>query len=99
MIDAVSAEGVSMAGPYMGTGREGPLYRNPVYADARMFGASRFPLDYGRERPVDYRMVECPYGEDLMGRGLNFSMKATFTEDDLGDVIQAIRKVADHYRR
>ena len=26
---AVSAEGVPMSGPYMGTGREGPLYSNP----------------------------------------------------------------------
>ena len=96
---AVSAEGVPMSGPYMGTGREGPLYSNPVYAEARMFGASRHPLDYGRERPVEYRLVECPYGEELMGRGVGIAMKASFTEEDVGDIIQAIRKVADHYRR
>ena len=96
---AVSAEGVPMSGPYMGTGRDGPLYRNPVYAEARMFGASRYPLDYGRDRPVDYRLVECPYGEELMGRGVGIAMKASFTEEDVGDIIQSIRKVADHYRR
>ena len=96
--EAVTAEGVPMLGPYIGTGREGPLYRNPVYTDALMFGASRYPLDYGRERPVDYRLVNCPYGEDLMGRGIQLSMNATFTENDLGDIIQGIRKVADYYR-
>jgi hypothetical protein len=33
-----------------------------------------------------------------MGRGIQLSMNATFTENDLGDIIQGIRKVADHYR-
>ena len=96
--EAVTAEGVPMLGPYIGSGREGPLYRNPVYTDALMFGASRYPLDYGRERPVDYRRVDCPYGEELMGRGIQLSMNATFTENDLGDIIQGIRKVAGYYR-
>ena len=69
-----------------------------AFGIALMFGASRYPLDYGRERPVDYRLVNCPYGEDLMGRGIQLSMNATFTENDLGDIIQGIRKVADYYR-
>ena len=34
-----------------------------------------------------------------MGRGVGIAMKASFTEEDVGDIIQAIRKVADHYRR
>ena len=36
---------------------------------------------------------------ELMGRGVGIAMKASFTEEDVGDIIQAIRKVADHYRR
>ena len=48
---------------------------------------------------MEYRLVECPYGEELMGRGVGIAMKASFTEEDVGDIIQAIRKVADHYRR
>ena len=40
---AVSAEGVPMSEPYMGTGRDGPLYRNPVYAEARMFRRKPVP--------------------------------------------------------
>ena len=96
--EAVSAEGVSMSGPYMGSGREGPLYRNPVFAEPRAFGSSHYPFDYGRERPVDYRLSECPYGEDIMGRGVELSILASFTEEDVGNIIDAIRKVALHFR-
>ena len=36
---------------------------------------------------------------DNNSRGVGIAMKASFTEEDVGDIIQAIRKVADHYRR
>ena len=35
-----------------------------------------------------------PVGEELMSRGINFAMVPTLTEDDVADIIQAIRKVA-----
>ena len=95
---AVSAEGVPMGGPYVGSGDEGPLYRNPFLAEPNLYGKTRFPLDYGRERPVDYRQVECPKGEALMNRGVGLTMIPNFTEDDLADMIQATRKVADAAR-
>ena len=34
-----------------------------------------------------------------MSRNVGFSMVPTMTEDDVGDVIQALRKVAGHYRK
>ena len=97
--DAVSAEGVPFGGPYIGTPDDGPLYRNPFLAESLLYGNSHFPLNIGRDRPLDYRLVECPYGEALMSRNVGFSMVPTMTEDDVGDVIQAMRKVTDHYRK
>ena len=97
--DAVKAEGVPAGGPYLLTPEIGPLYRNPFLADTQLYGNSRFPLDYERERPVDYRLVECPYGEELMSRTVNLPMIPNFTEEDVGDIIQAFRKVADAYRK
>ena len=88
-----------MGGPYVGTPEHGPLYRNPFLAEPDLYGRSRFPLDYGRDRPVDYRLVVCPYGEDLISRYVGMGMRPSFTEEDVGDIIQAIRKVALHYRR
>ena len=97
--DAVSAEGVPFGGPYIGTPDDGPLYRNPFLAESLLYGNSHFPMNIGRDRPIDYRLVECPYGEALMSRNVGFSMVPTMTEDDVGDVIQAMRKVTSHYRK
>ena len=94
---ALSKEGIPAGGPYLGTGREGPLYRNPFLADPNCYGRTRFPFDYGREKPVDYRQVECPYGEALMTRGFNIAMLPSLDEEDIRDISHAIRKVATHY--
>lgn len=94
---ALSKEGIPAGGPYLGTGREGPLYRNPFLAEPNCYGRSRFPFDYGRDKPVDYRHVDCPNGEALMTRGFNITMLPSFDEEDIRDITHAIRKVATHY--
>ena len=88
-----------MGGPYVGTPEHGPLYRNPFLSQPDLYGRSRFPLDYGRDKAVDYRLVVCPYGEGLISRMVSMSMLPSFTEEDVADIIQAIRKVIVHYRR
>jgi dTDP-4-amino-4,6-dideoxygalactose transaminase len=90
---AVAAEGVPLSGPYIGSSKEGPLYRNPFLAEPDCYGRSRFPFDYGRERPIDYRLVECPNGEALMRRGITLGMLPTFSDDDVEDIATAMRKV------
>lgn len=95
--EAVQAEGITLvSGPYIGSGKYGPLYRNPFLADPNCYGRSRFPFDYGRVRPLDYRLVNCPNGEALMGRGILLSMRL-LTEEDVADIARAMRKVATHY--
>jgi len=96
---ALNQEGIPSGGPYIGSGKEGPLYRNPFLAEPQMYGHSRFPFDYGREKALDYRHVDCPNGEALMQRGFNIPMQPSFTEDDIADIAKAIRKVALHYRQ
>ncbi len=96
---ALNKEGIPAGGPYLGTGREGPLYRNPFLAEPNCYGRSRFPFDYGRDKPIDYRQVECPNGEALMQRGFNISMLPSLDEEDIRDISHAIRKVAVHYRK
>lgn len=95
--DALNKEGIPAGGPYLGTGREGPLYRNPFLAEPNCYGRSRFPFDYGRDKPVDYRHMECPNGEALMSRGFNIAMLPSLDEEDIRDISHAIRKVAGHY--
>ena len=91
---ALNKEGIPAGGPYLGTGREGPLYRNPFLAEPNCYGRSRFPF---RDKPVDYRRMECPNGEALMSRGFNIAMLPSLDEEDIQDISHAIRKVAGHY--
>ena len=95
--EALNKEGIPAGGPYLGTGREGPLYRNPFLAEPNCYGRSRFPFDYGRDKPIDYRHMQCPNGEALMSRGFNFAMLPSLDEEDIRDISHAIRKVATHY--
>jgi perosamine synthetase len=97
--DAVSKEGIPMGGPYIGSGKFGPLYRNPFLTEPNCYGHSQFPFDYNRSKPVDYRLVECPNGEALMGSSVNIQMYPSFSEEDIEEIIQAIRKVTVHYRK
>ncbi len=96
--EAVSAEGVDMGGPYLGSGHEGPLFRNEFLAVPNLYGRSRFPLDYQRDKPIDYRQTQVPYGEQLMARGVTLQMRPSFSEEDVGDIIHAMRKVGDVFR-
>ena len=95
---AATAEGVPLDGPYAGTGTVGPAYRNPFLSDPDLYGQTRFPLDYQRDTPVDYNQVRCEYGEDLFGRQVGMPMRPSFTEEDIGDIIEGIRKVAVGFR-
>ncbi len=95
---AVTAEGAPMSGPYTQTDTVGPLYRNPLFAQHNAYGSSHMPFDIGRDRPVDYRLVECPKGEALMSRNVNISTSPNYTEEEVGEIIHAIRKVTTGMR-
>ena len=72
---------------------------------------TKWSLDYMKEvagdktvplyddRPVDYKLTKCPNGEDLMGRGMGLSMRGSFTEENVGNIIESIRKVSSHYKK
>ena len=96
--EAVKAEGIPAYAPYLGTPEHGPLYRNPFLAEPNMYGATRFPFDYKRDKPIDYRLVSCPYGDDLMGRWVGNQMLPSFTEEYVGEIIAAYRKVVFAFR-
>ena len=95
--EAVSRAGVPLGGPYIGSGRYGPLYRNPFLAGPNTYGQSRFPLDFGRETPMDYTQVECPRGEDIMGRGVSLQMTPNMSDAVIDSIVSTIRKTAAGY--
>ncbi|MCY4118260.1 MAG: DegT/DnrJ/EryC1/StrS family aminotransferase [Caldilineaceae bacterium] len=96
---ALNHEGIPAGGPYIGSGKEGPLYRNQFLSEPNCYGRSRFPFDYKREKPLDYRQIECPNGEKLMRRGFSLAMLPSFDDEDVADISAAIRKVFGRYRK
>ena len=96
---AVSAEGIPCSGPYIGTPEHGPLYRNPFLSEPNLYGNSRFPLDYNRETPIDYRKVKNSFGDNFMSKGIGFSMKPFFTEEYVGQIIEANKKVITSFKQ
>ena len=95
---AVSAEGIPFSGPYLGTPEHGPLYKNPFLSGPDLYGNSKFPFDYNRSTPLDYTKVRNFYGEKLMSKGIHFSMEPSFTEEYVGQIIDANRKVATAFK-
>ncbi len=96
---ALIAEGVyDFLGPRSVNGRSALLYNNPFLAEPHLYGRSHQPLDIGRVRPYDYKKVFLPVAEDQVRRRIAFQLRPTYTEEDLGDIIEAIRKVAAHYQ-
>ena len=95
--EEVSRAGVPLGGPYIGSGRDGPLYRNPFLAGPHGYGQSRFPFDFKRETPVDYTQVECPRGEDIMGRGVSLQMTPNISEAAVETIVSTIRETAAGY--
>ena len=96
--EAVSAEGIPTAGPYLLTPDIGPLNKNPFLSKPDLYGKSKFPLNYNREIPVNYNETELPYGNQLMSRNINFNMTPNYSDDYIEKIIKAHHKVANHYR-
>ncbi len=95
--DALQAEGLDFDGPGFNDGRPRLMYNNPFLTGPHLYGSSRMPLDIGRERPYDYKKVYLPVAEDITRRRIGMQMRPTFTEEDVGDIIEGLRKVAAHY--
>ena len=96
--DALAAEGLDFDGPGFNDGRPRLLYNNPFLTGPHLYGRSRTPLDIGRERPYDYKKVYLPVAEDISRRRIGMQMRPTFTEEDVGDIIEGLRKVSAYYR-
>jgi hypothetical protein len=44
--------------------------------------------EYNWERPIDYRQIYCPLGEELMSGIVILPIIPSSTEDDVGEMIQ-----------
>jgi 8-amino-3,8-dideoxy-alpha-D-manno-octulosonate transaminase len=91
--EAIAAEGVFARKVYGGK----PVYANPALLEQRTISSTGRPftdplyLEHGP--PIEYRLGLCPRSEDWLARSVAIGVNAAYTDQDVADVIAAIRKV------
>ena len=91
--EALRAEGIPAGRVYGGR----PVYSNPAVLEQCTPWSKGCPFNCA-EHPTDrrYHMGLCPQSEDLLARSLSIGLGPLMTEQDAHDVVQAVRKVAEH---
>ncbi|MEV0842985.1 DegT/DnrJ/EryC1/StrS family aminotransferase [Actinocatenispora sera] len=94
---ALAAEGIPVTAGYL----DRPVYLNPALTERHAFGTSNFPFTSPPARAeMRYAAGDCPVAEDLIDRTLLvLQCNERFTERDVADIVEAVRKVSKHHAR
>ncbi|WP_163506390.1 DegT/DnrJ/EryC1/StrS family aminotransferase [Fodinicola acaciae] len=94
---ALAAEGITANAGYL----DRPVYLTPALTERRTYGTSGFPLTSPpARREFTYAAGDCPVAEKLIGRTLLvLDCNERFTDQDVTDIVTAVRKVHEHYAR
>jgi 8-amino-3,8-dideoxy-alpha-D-manno-octulosonate transaminase len=91
--EAIAAEGVFARKVYGGK----PVYASPALLEQRTISSTgrpfTDPLYLEKGPPIEYRLGMCPRSEDLLARSVVVGVNAAYSDQDVADVIAAIRKV------
>lgn len=92
---ALAAEGIPVTAGYL----DRPVYLTPAMTERLTYGGSAFPLTSPPARKeFTYRPGDCPVAEDLINRTLLvLQCNERFTDQDVSDIVTAVRKVHQHY--
>ena len=88
-LDAICAEGVPFSRLYNGE----PVYMNPQILYQRTPDGSGFPFSMV-DPPVAYTPDMCPISVGILSRNVELMIGTTWTQQDIEDVVHAVRKVA-----
>ena len=92
---ALSAEGIPAAHGYIPT----CVYEYPVFTEKNAHPGSHSPFDskhYGKD--IEYKKGLCPTAERILDRAVKFSISEFYSDNDVNDIIVAIRKVGANYK-
>ena len=74
-----------------------PVYANPALLAQRTISSTgrpfTDPLYLEKGPPIEYRLGMCPRSEDLLARSVAIGVNAAYSDQDVADVVAAIRKV------
>jgi len=90
---ALTAEGVPAGAGYIGK----PIYLcTEALTAKKTYGTSHCPFDCPHtDRQIEYTEGMCPVTEEALKRMVTFSFNENYTEEDIADIAEAIRKVAE----
>jgi perosamine synthetase len=91
---ALSAEGIPNSAGYI----PACVYEYDLFKNKNAYPGTDCPFGckyYGRD--IEYRTGMCPVAEDILKTAVRVNINEFFTDDDIGDIIKAIRKVSDHF--
>lgn len=92
-VQALQKEGAPASGHYIGK----PIFLYDLLREKRVYGNSNYPWSLqpaGQE--VRYEPGETPVTEQILDDMVGISINEKMTEDDIGDIAEAIQKVSDN---
>lgn len=86
---ALAAEGIPVTAGYL----DRPVHLVPALTERRTYGRSGFPI-----ADRTYAAGDCPVAEDMISRTLLvLACNERFTDEDVADIVTAVRKVHEHH--
>jgi len=89
---ALAAEGIPNSAGYI----PDVVYMQPLFQKRQAYLGSHFPFDL---TGITYERGLCPNAERILQTAIRFGVSEFYTEQDIEDIIRAIRKVANHYAK
>ncbi len=88
--DALNAEGIPSSAGYI----PHVVYQYSLFQNRQAYERSNFPFDLSN---VLYDSNLCPNAEDILQTAVRIPVSEFYSEQDIDDIIQAVRKVANHF--
>ena len=95
-IEALNAEGLPCVKGYI----HACIYEYGLFQNKTAYPGTHAPFDshyYGRE--ISYPKGICPVAESILQTGVKFSINEFYSEQDIKDMIAAIRKVSTYFKK
>ncbi|WP_127584697.1 DegT/DnrJ/EryC1/StrS family aminotransferase [Paenibacillus koleovorans] len=90
--EALAAEGVPNSAGYIPE----VIYMQPIFQKRQAYLGSHFPFDL---TGITYERGRCPNAEEILKTAIRISVNEFYSEQDIEEMIEAIRKVALYYKK
>ncbi|WP_127579743.1 DegT/DnrJ/EryC1/StrS family aminotransferase [Paenibacillus koleovorans] len=90
--EALAAEGIPNQAGYIAA----VMYMQPIFQKRQAYLGSQFPFDI---TGITYHQGDCPNGEAILETAIRFGVSEFYTDEDVEDIIAAIRKVSLHFAK